>query len=70
MEYDFDGDWGDYDKEKQIDQQMHTLIEKNTNDVCHYFQQFGLGINCVKEELRELTLFSNEESPKDGLADP
>ena len=32
-------------------------------------QQFGLGIKCVKEELRELTLFSNEESPKDGLAD-
>lgn len=51
IECDFDSDWVIYEKDKQIEKQTYALIQKSTNDVWDYFQEFGLGIQCLKEEL-------------------
>ena len=46
---------------------MLSLLQKDKENVWHYFQQFGLGISCVGPQLKKLTLHNLEEPPRNGL---
>ena len=63
MKYTIDDTWGPYNEGNSTDKQMFNLIVKNEKDLCHYFQQFGLGMECVKNNLKALTLKRWEEKP-------
>ena len=56
MEHNIDNTWGASNEANSTDRRMHALIAKNENDVCHYFKKFGLGMKCVENNLKTLTL--------------
>ena len=63
MEHNIDDTWGAYNEANSTDRRIQALIAKNDNDVCHYFQQFGLGMKCVENNLKTLHLKRWEEKP-------
>ena len=67
MEYNFDRSWGMWTDNNDTDKQMLSLLQKDQENVWHYFQQFGMGISCVEPELKKLTLFNVEEPPRNSL---
>ena len=67
MEYEFDGTWGMWKDYNDTDKQMFALLQKDEENVWHYFQQFGLGMTCVGPQLKKLTLQNLEATPRNGL---
>ena len=68
IEYNFEDDvWGMYNHENDTDKYMYEMISHNKNAVSHYFRQFGFGMLCVKEDLKQLTLYWHEELPTKSL---
>ena len=65
MEFQLDDSWRGLNEANETDNQMHSLIKNDAENVCHFFQQFGLGKACVEAELKDLSLF-NLEPPADG----
>ena len=44
MEYQFDETWGNYNDNNDTDKLMFSEIENHKESMCHYFQQFGMGL--------------------------
>ena len=61
MEFQIDDSWRVLDESNGTDKLMHSLIKNDTANVCHFFRQFGLGLACVEEELKRLSLFNVEQ---------
>ena len=56
MEYQFDKTWGKYNNKNDADKLMFSKIENDKESLCHYLQQFGMGLKCIEQDLKWLTL--------------
>ena len=54
MDFQIDNSWRVLDEDNGPDKQMHALVKDDAANVCHFLQQFGLGLACVEEELKFL----------------
>ena len=61
-----DETWGRFKEDNDTDKATMDLIKDNVDDLCHYFQQFGLGCACIGDNLKKLTLHNVED---DSLED-